>query len=117
VTAGYDATEYTMLSDHDRRTLAEIERYLQADPALHRTFARSPRALGRSLRAASGIRRLWCALLLTSLILMVAMAALHVSGAAFESAALAVVIGTALRSGSKRAEHRAGRGSVPDRRP
>jgi hypothetical protein len=64
----------------------------------------------------SAIRRVWCALLTTSLVLMVATAALHVPGAAFECAVVALVIGTGLRSSSKGVEHRAGSGSVPDRR-
>jgi Protein of unknown function (DUF3040) len=124
MTAERDAAEYAMLSDHDRRTLAEIERHLQEDPALHRSFERSPRALchglrgfGRRWRGLSRTRRTWCALLLVSLVLMVATAALGTSGAAFECAVLAVVIGTGLRSTSRGVEHRAGTGSVPDRRP
>jgi Protein of unknown function (DUF3040) len=97
-----------MLSDHDLRTLAEIERHLQDDSGLRR-------ALGRNARPASWIRRVWFTLLLVSLVLMVGMAALGASGAALECAALAVVIGTGLQSTSKGVEHRAGRGSVPDR--
>jgi Protein of unknown function (DUF3040) len=87
-----------MLSDHDRRTLAGIERHLQEDPALRRTFGRSPQAFERSWRTTSAIRHVWFVLLATSLVLTVGMAALRVSGAALECAVLAVVIGMALRS-------------------
>jgi len=109
-----------MLSKGDRRMLAEIERHLQEDPALRRTFERQPRVLTRgwrAWRAMSGIRRVWWALLMTSLLLWAAMAVLPVPGAALESAALAAVIGTGLRFTSTRVEHRAGSGSMPDGRP
>jgi hypothetical protein len=105
-----------MLSDHDRRTLAEIERHLQEDPALRRTLGRSREQPGAA-GATSGVRRVWYALLAMSLVLTVGMVALDVAGAAFESAAVAVVVGMALRFTAKKSEPRAGRGSGPDRRP
>jgi len=113
-----------MLSDRDRRTLAEIERHLQEDSALHHAFERKPRAFRRGLRefvrrwrTLSWTRRGWWALLLVSLVLMVGVAALGISGAAFECAVLAVVIGTGLRTTSRGVEHRTGTGPVSDRRP
>jgi Protein of unknown function (DUF3040) len=111
-----------VLSDHDRRTLEEIERHLQDDPALLRTFdrrlpaGRGSRACRRWWRATSGIRRVWFVLLAVALVLTVATAALHASGAAVESALVAVVIGIALRSTATTVGPGAGRGPMPDRR-
>lgn len=80
-----------MLSDHDRRTLAEIERHLRDDPGLCRTFRRPRRTV---CRAHPG----WFTLLLVSLVLMVGLTALGERYAALECAALAVAIGLGLRS-------------------
>jgi Protein of unknown function (DUF3040) len=99
-----------MLSDHDRRTLAEIERHLEGDPGLCRAF-------GRYARRPSRIRRTWYVLVIVSLLLMVGLAALGVPGAALECAALAAAIGAGLRFTSKAVELDPGRGPVPDRRP
>jgi Protein of unknown function (DUF3040) len=110
VTDEPDGAGFVMLSGDDCRTLAEIERRLQEDPVLRRAF-------GAGARATSRLRRLWQAFLLTALVLTVGMVALHVTGAAFESAALALIIGTGLRRTSDRAGPRAGRGSAADRRP
>jgi hypothetical protein len=99
-----------MLSDHDRRTLAEIERHLEGDPALCRAF-------GRYARRPSRIRRTWYALVIVSLLLMVGLAALGATGAALECALLAAAIGVGLRLTAKAVELGAGSGPVPDRRP
>jgi Protein of unknown function (DUF3040) len=110
MTAQFDAAEFAMLSDHDRRTLAEIERHLEGDPGLCRAF-------GRYDRRPSRIRRFWYALLLVSLLLMVGLAALGVQGPAVECGALAAAIGMGLRMTRNGVELGAGRGPVPDRRP
>jgi hypothetical protein len=109
-----------MLSKSDRRMFAEIERHLQEDPTLRRTFERRPRTFPRGRRAwcaMSGTRRVWWALLVTSLVVWGAMVVLHGPGAALESAAVGAVIGIGLRFTSTRVEHRAASGSMPDGRP
>jgi len=109
VTAGPGVAGFGMLSEEDRRRLADIERHLQDDSGLCHAFGRIPRPV-------SWIRRVWFALLLVSLVLMVAMALLGAVGAVVECATLGVVIWIGLRSTAGSDEHRAGRGSVPDRR-
>lgn len=108
MTAGSGVAGFVMLSEDDRRRLADIERHLQDDSGLRHAFGRIP-------RPAPWIRRVWFTLLVVSLVLMVAMAALGVVGATAECATLGVVIGIGLRS-TAGSEHRVARGSVPDRR-
>jgi hypothetical protein len=103
-----------MLSDHDRRTLAEIERHLQDDSGLYRAFERRAQAASRT--RASRTRRAWFAILLVSLVLMVGVAALGASGAAVECAALAATIGAGLRFVAEKPDRRIGRGQIPNRR-
>ena len=80
-----------MLSDDDRRALAEIERQLHDDRALRRSFRHA------GARPVSWTRRIWWAVLLTSLVLMLGLAALDVASATLECAGLAAVAWTALR--------------------
>ena len=108
MTAEPGVARFVVLSEDDRRRLADIERHLQDDSGLRHAFGRIPRPV-------SWIRRVWFTLLVVSLMLMVAMAALGVVGATAECATLGVVIGTGLRS-TAGSGHRAARGSVPDRR-
>jgi Protein of unknown function (DUF3040) len=89
-----------VLSDHDRRVLADIERHLQDDAGMHRAVGR------RAARPTSRIRRTWFALLLVALVLMVGTAALGVSGAAVECGALAAVIAVGLRLDVRRSDRR-----------
>jgi hypothetical protein len=72
-----------MLSNDDCRTLVEIERHLQEDRALRRAFGRV------GAESVLWARRVWLALLLTSLVLMVATAALGATTGTLESAGLA----------------------------
>jgi Protein of unknown function (DUF3040) len=99
-----------MLSDHDRRLLAEIERHLQDDAGMCRAFGRT------AARSTSRSRRTWFTLLLVSLVLMVGTAALGASGAAVECGALATMIAVGLRLAVRKPRHRTGRGRVPGRR-
>jgi DUF3040 family protein len=99
-----------MLSDHDRRLLAEIERHLEDDAGMCRAFGRT------AARSTSTIRRIWLTLLLVSLVLMIGTAALGVSGAAVECGALATMIAVGLRLGMRKPDHRTGRGRIPGRR-
>jgi Protein of unknown function (DUF3040) len=100
-----------MLNNDDCRTLAEIERHLQEDRALRRAFGH----VGAESRVWA--RRGWLGLLLTSVVLMVAMAALGATTATVESAGLAAVAGAVLKFTSPRAGRRAYHGQVPGRRP
>lgn len=92
-----------MLSERDRRTLADIERHLQDDPGLYQAFRRRTRQM-------SGVRRTWWVLLLVALALVLGLAALGVEGPAVECAALAAVIGVGLRLTQQKPDsRRAGR--------
>jgi len=91
-----------VLSERDRRTLADIERHLQDDPGLYQAFR-------RRTRQASGVRRTWWVLLLVALALVLGLAALGVEGPAVECAALAAVIGVGLRLTQQTTDSRVGR--------
>ena len=91
-----------MLSERDRRTLADIERHLQDDTGLHQAFRRRTRQM-------SGVRRTWWVLLLVALALVLGLAALGVEGPAVECAALAAVIGVGLRLTQQTTDSRVGR--------
>jgi Protein of unknown function (DUF3040) len=99
-----------MLSDDDRGALADIERHLQQDPSLRRSFG------GVAARSASWIRRGWLTVLLTSLVLTVGMALLGVANAALESAALGAVAWTMLSRIPSKPAGRIDGGPIPDRR-
>ena len=99
-----------MLSDHDRRTLAEIERHLQDDQVVCRAFRRTARSVSR-------VRRTWMTLLVVSLVLMVGTAALGMRGAVVECGALAAVIAVGLWLAAGKSDRRASRGRVSDRDP
>ena len=99
-----------MLSDHDRRALAEIERYLEEDRRLCRSFR------GAAVRPGSRIRRFWWAVLVVSLVLTLGLAVLDVLDAALESAVVAAVAWTALRLTRPTPEGCVGRGAVPNRK-
>jgi hypothetical protein len=90
-----------MLSEDERRILAEIERHLGEDRVLHR-------AAGAVGRPVSWARRAWLALLWVSLVLMVGMAALQVAAAVAESAALVLVAEVGLRRTVGEPDDRAG---------
>ena len=73
-----------MLTERERRALAEIERHLEEDDRL-RTFA------ARSHRRARRMRRLWIVLVIVSAVLVIGMGALGSAAGAADSMLLGVV--------------------------
>jgi hypothetical protein len=73
-----------VLSERERRTLAEIERHLEEDERL-RTFA------ARSQRRARRMRRLWILLVIASAVLVIGMGALGSTAGAADSLLLGAV--------------------------
>jgi hypothetical protein len=100
-----------MLSKDDRLTLMQIERQLQEDRAFRRVFGRLRK------RPVRWTRRCSLALLLTSLVLMVGIAALGSVIATVESAGLATVGVAAVWFSSRCGDRPAAPGRLSDHRP